>query len=68
MFQNIKDRLHLIYIALTGKYFICVSYNKLDKTNCKVKGAHAVVNLHDSEKDKDLFLSTTNDFIEILKN
>ena len=45
MFQNIKDRLHLIYIALTGKYFICVSYNKLDRTTCKVKGAHAVVNL-----------------------
>lgn len=68
MFQNIKNRLHLIYIALTGKYFICLSYNKLDRTTCKSKGVHAVVKLPKIEKDRDLFLFASNGFIDTLKN
>ena len=59
--QNIIDRILLIKIALTKKYFVCACYNKI-KDN-KVVGANYIEQLPEiGNFERKLFLETVADF------
>lgn len=58
---NIIDRLYLVKIALTRKYFVCACFNKV-KDN-KVIGANYIEQLPEIGKiERKLFLETVADF------
>lgn len=60
-FQNIIDRILVIKIALTKKYFVCACYNKIK--NGKIIGANYVEQLPETGNiERKLFLETVAHF------
>ena len=59
IFQNIVDRLHLIYVAVSKKHFICAYYNKVED---KSTGAGYVETLPSDMNERRLFIETVNEF------
>lgn len=66
IFQNIVDRLHLIYVALTKRHFICAYYNRVDGTSST--GAGYVETLPSDMNERKLFVETVNEFNKTMLN
>ena len=53
IFQNIIDRLHLIYVALTKKHFVCAYYNSVSP---RVRGGGFVEQFSSDKKETESFI------------
>lgn len=55
IFQNIIDRLHLVYVALTKKHFVCAYYNNIENPH---KGAGMVEQFSKNKEENTIFIET----------
>lgn len=68
IFQNIVDRIHVIYLVLTRKHFVFSCYNKVDVSSKKISGAGFVEQFSDNKDETKMFLQVVyelgNDLIK----